>query len=166
MEKLTVTDLGNGVWQFDEDDYVDAYLIVGQSSALLVDALMSERGLLDAVRRVTKLPLTVAITHGHGDHAGRETANFLKASIPQYLSPADLPGLEKMAGESLSGRFLPLEPGQVFDLGDRRLEAIPLPGHTVGGMAFLDRENELLFSGDGIGSGMIWMQLPGCIPME
>ncbi|MFC5677175.1 MBL fold metallo-hydrolase [Aeromicrobium endophyticum] len=40
-----------------------------------------------------------------------------------------------------------IDPG-VIDLGDRRLEAVPTPGHTKGHMVFHDVDNGLLFSGD------------------
>jgi glyoxylase-like metal-dependent hydrolase (beta-lactamase superfamily II) len=40
-----------------------------------------------------------------------------------------------------------IEPG-VVEVGDRRLEAVPTPGHTKGHMVFHDVENGLLFSGD------------------
>ncbi len=40
-----------------------------------------------------------------------------------------------------------IDPG-VIDMGDRRLEAVPTPGHTKGHMVFHDVENGLLFSGD------------------
>ncbi len=38
--------------------------------------------------------------------------------------------------------------GQVFDLGDRTLEAIATPGHTRGHLVFADRAAGLLFAGD------------------
>ena len=38
--------------------------------------------------------------------------------------------------------------GQVFDLGNRRLEAIETPGHTRGHVVFADGEAGLLFAGD------------------
>lgn len=41
-----------------------------------------------------------------------------------------------------------IAPGAVIDLGDRRLEAIPTPGHTSGHMSFVDHEHGLLFAGD------------------
>ncbi len=38
--------------------------------------------------------------------------------------------------------------GQVFDLGNRTLEAIATPGHTRGHLVFADRDAGLLFAGD------------------
>ena len=39
-------------------------------------------------------------------------------------------------------------PGQVFDLGTRRLTAVPTPGHTRGHVVFADAAAGLLFAGD------------------
>ena len=51
------------IWQFTEGDKpyfdVNAYLIVGDRSALLVDALQSETGLLEEIRKLTDKPLEV-----------------------------------------------------------------------------------------------------------
>lgn len=165
MEKLTVAKLPCDVWQFNEDDYVDAYLILGQHSALLVDALMSRRGLLPAIREITDLPVTAVFTHGHGDHAGKEIESLRAAGIPLWLSEKDFFFFEK-SDKDPKEWFHPLRAGQTFDLGGRILETLPIPGHSAGSMAFLDRENQLLFSGDGLGSGMIWMQLPICLSLE
>jgi glyoxylase-like metal-dependent hydrolase (beta-lactamase superfamily II) len=38
--------------------------------------------------------------------------------------------------------------GDVIELHDRRLEAVLTPGHTRGHLAYLDRDNRLLFAGD------------------
>ena len=38
--------------------------------------------------------------------------------------------------------------GDIFDLGDREIEAIATPGHTHGSMTFLDHRTGGLFTGD------------------
>ena len=57
-------------------------------------------------------------------------------------------------------RLTPVDAGFTFDLGGRILEVVPLPGHTPGSIGLFDRANRLLFSGDAVHSGQIWMQLP------
>ncbi|MBW9152261.1 MBL fold metallo-hydrolase [Clostridium estertheticum] len=47
---------------------------------------------------------------------------------------------------------MPVKEGHVFDLGERELEVMYLPGHTNGSIALLDRKNRVLFSGDTISS--------------
>ena len=38
--------------------------------------------------------------------------------------------------------------GSVFDLGERVVEVIAVPGHTAGTIVLLDRKNGIVFSGD------------------
>jgi glyoxylase-like metal-dependent hydrolase (beta-lactamase superfamily II) len=54
----------------------------------------------------------------------------------------------------------------VFDLGGTCLETIMLEGHTPGSCVFLDSCKQLLFTGDSIGAGVFWMQLPGSLPLR
>jgi glyoxylase-like metal-dependent hydrolase (beta-lactamase superfamily II) len=54
----------------------------------------------------------------------------------------------------------------VFDLGGMVLEAISLGGHTPGSMVFYEQERHILLSGDAIGSGAFWMQLPESLPLS
>ena len=45
-------------------------------------------------------------------------------------------------------KTLPVQDGDVFDLGGVQIEAIAVPGHTVGTMVYLDRARRVLYSGD------------------
>ena len=128
------------IWQFTEGDepYLDvnAYLIVGEKSALLVDALQSETGLLDEIRTITDKPLEVFITHGHRDHAGDAVRELHDAGVPIYMSHRDYGLLKGMADYGLQRDWLTdLKPGHVFDLGGFRFEILPVEGHSQGSMA-------------------------------
>ena len=51
---------------------VNVTLVLGDETALVIDTLSTEkqaRALLDAIRSVTPLPLTVLVTHFHFDHS-------------------------------------------------------------------------------------------------
>ena len=161
----------DNIWQFTEGEApyfnVDAYLVIGERSALLIDALQSETGLLDEIRKLTDKPLEVFITHGHRDHAGRAIREFHDAGVPIYMSHRDYDLLKGMDDYGLEpGWLIDLKPGRVFDLGGYRFEILPVEGHSAGSMAALDKERQLLFSGDSIGSGHFWMQLPFCRPLR
>jgi glyoxylase-like metal-dependent hydrolase (beta-lactamase superfamily II) len=54
----------------------------------------------------------------------------------------------------------------VFDLGGTRLETIMLEGHTPGSCVFLDSDKELVFTGDSIGAGVFWMQVPRALSLR
>ena len=45
------------------------YLVTGAREALLIDTCLGVGNLRDQVEALTSLPVTVAITHGHVDHA-------------------------------------------------------------------------------------------------
>ena len=145
---------------------VNAYLYCGSRSAILIDTLEQCRGLYEAVRQITDLPLTVLFTHVHPDHIGVATEEFVSAGAELYVADADLPYLAEMCPWAKEAWFSTLNNGAVFDLGDRRLKTIFLPGHTPGSAVFLDSENGLLFSGDAIGSGGFWMQLANARPLD
>lgn len=79
---FTVQPIMRGVYRFCEnapEAPVDAYLVVGSHSALMIDALEDASGVWNEVRRLTQLPVSLAITHGHGDHAGVALDEFVQA---------------------------------------------------------------------------------------
>lgn len=170
---LATKQLAPNIWTFNESveredgigPQVDAYLITGADRALVVDALMQERGLYRAVRGLTDLPLELVVTHGHPDHAGAAVQDFHDAGCTMYIPMAEKPVLESFKGAPLSW-FQPLEEGMVFDLGGVKLEVLMLPGHTPGGAMLLDRENQLLYTGDAIGAGVFWMHTPVSLPLH
>ena len=167
-DKLSMVRVSERICDFREEGQVDAYLILGDKRATLVDALMNDVGLAAAVREITDLPVDVLITHGHGDHAGAEVQRLRAAGCDVYMAPADVELLIGMFGapEEARGWFRPLRDGDVFDLGGLRLEAVFAPGHTPGSAAFFEPEQKWLFSGDTVGSGAFWMQIPGCVPLH
>lgn len=168
---LEIRPVSEGVWNFVEvvpgGHQIDAYLICGKDRAIMFDTLQEVRGVYEKARELTALPIDVVISHGHGDHYGAATDEFIAAGCPVYLNRADIGVLEGFgAGPFPKGHFRDLEEGQTFDLGGRVLTAMLIPGHTPAGDVLLDRENGLLFTGDAIGSGHFWMQLPTCVSLE
>jgi glyoxylase-like metal-dependent hydrolase (beta-lactamase superfamily II) len=162
-EKVGVKKLDDNLWTFNEANSRDAYLILGTERAALIDALWDKNDLFDCVRNLTSLPVDVLLTHGHRDHAGEALKDFRAAGCALYLNGKDFFLLWDDCGQ---GWFKRLEDGMVFDLGGCRLEAIALAGHTPGGMVFLERTRQLVFTGDGTGAGVFWMQLPGGLPLR
>ena len=57
-------------------------------------------------------------------------------------------------------RTTDIQAGDVIDLGGRKLEILSMAGHTPGSLVALDRDNQLLFGSDSLGSGEIWLQIP------
>lgn len=146
--------------------YVDSYLYIGKSRAAVIDTLQTAEGLYDKVRKITDLPIDVLITHGHLDHCGVAVREFADAGCRIFMSLADFSILTSMVSYVKKEWFIDLHDGDQFDLGDRVLETIGCGGHSPGSVIFLDRKNQIMFSGDSIGSAHFWMQLPSCLSLH
>ena len=143
------------------------YLLEGDERAALLDTGSGFGRLRTTVSQLTKLPVTVLLTHGHVDHA-MGAAEFETV----YLSPADRAvflahGERRFRMECMRlspafpelteadyiptadpDRFLPLHAGDVFDLGGEQIEVFACPGHTPGSVCLLLRRERLLLLGD------------------
>lgn len=137
-----------------EDGMVRFFVLEGSEKALVIDTGMTTENAREIVESVTKLPLILVNTHADRDHIGGN-AGFERF----YMSPNDEARLdEKVAdGRSNRGRVIPVSTGFRFDLGGRTVEVIDLPGHTPGSIALLDLEKRVLYGGDSIQAGNIYM---------
>jgi len=128
-----------------------AYLIAGNREALLIDACSGQEGLKEIVQQlIGTIPVKLALTHGHSDHSGG-----IKFFPDVYLHQADADMIPK--GRTVQRHFI--DDGTVFDLGDKKIEVVGIPGHTPGSVVFFDRSGRYMLTGDGIGSSMVWMQI-------
>ena len=133
---------GNGHLVYNESVYV----LEGEDRALVIDAGTRMPHLSQAVARLTDKPLTLVLTHGHGDHVGGAV------SFPEvWINPADT-ALLGAGRRGYEGEIKFLSDGQVFDLGGRKVEVLFTPGHTAGSTTFFDKERGYGFSGDAFGS--------------
>lgn len=132
---------GNGTLVFNES----IYLIEGETSAILIDAGTKMPGLKKIVENIVKKPVSLVISHAHGDHIGAinewDTV-WINAADEAILSAGAYKGVKRY-----------LTDGQIFDLGGRKIEVIFTPGHTPGSTTFIDREAHYGFSSDAFGSG-------------
>lgn len=166
-ENYEAVEVIKGIWQIsDKPDKikpsVDMYLIEGSDKALLVDAGISNADLRGFIRQITDKPVELVITHGHGDHAAA-MHQFDKV----YMSHKDIDILyEFFKIKADVNKVVDIQGGEIFDLGDCKIELLALPGHTYGTVFLLDEKRQLLFSSDGLGSGTIWMQLPHSTSVE
>ncbi len=136
----------------------DMYLIIGSDRALLVDlsnfikwddtAVAS----LQAIVReeIGARKLFVAVTHYHGDHTGMLPAFHDDPGVTFWIQTAEFKGREIFPAD----RTTPIEGNTTLDLGGGVVvNALEIPGHTDHSTAYFLRGKNLLFSGDGIGSG-------------
>ena len=135
-------------WRIEENE-VRFFLLTGSDRALLVDTGMTIRNARDIAATLTDLPISLINTHADGDHIG---SNEQFASF--YMHPAEEPNYRR---GNRHAAIIPVQEGDILDLGGRPLEIIHLPGHTPGSIALLDRTNRVLISGDTIQAGRIFM---------
>lgn len=169
--RCTIGQISRNLYQLNEANengaYVDSYLITGEKRAAVIDALETAEDLYDRVRSITSLPLDLLITHGHPDHAGEGMKRFYEEGVRIWMDQRDIGLYKTFFNKAFPEDFFHvLENGMTFDLGGTLLETIEVPGHTPGSVIFYDKENSRMFTGDAIGSGHFWMQIPGCLPLH
>ena len=123
------------------------YLIIGEKKALLFDTGMGKGDLAGYVRKLTNLPLEVAISHGARDHHG-QNRQFSNNKV--YYPEKDINRLPATIDKS---KYVLVKEGDKIDLGGRIFEVIDLPGHSFGHVVYLDREHNMAFTADILGSG-------------
>jgi glyoxylase-like metal-dependent hydrolase (beta-lactamase superfamily II) len=152
------------------------YLLEGSERALLIDTaqntqeVMGRNDLKTVVRyllgrnndgsvRAKAVDFVVANTHGHGDHTGKNgqmgdrTVYFPDLDWPNNAPPNYVPVRE---GGGATAHGSGTAAGEIA-LGDRTIRAINIYGHTRGSTGYLDAGNNLIATGDAIGSGYVWM---------
>jgi hydroxyacylglutathione hydrolase len=173
---FAVEELGEGTFAIGEPRYYQqnySYLIVGETRAVLFDSGSGTRDISTVVAHLTKLPVTVVVSHLHFDHLG---------GIGPFgqLAMIDLPGTR---ADDSGGIFHPgryefmgfvdhlaapavrigewLKPGAHIDLGGRTLRVLSTPGHTPSSVALFDAQTKRLFIGDFIYPTTLYAFLPG-----
>lgn len=140
------------------------FLFLGQDRALLLDSGATSSAsqfpiaatvtqLVEEWRVAQGLPsieLVVAHTHGHGDHTAGD-GQFLGLPNTTVVS-ASLSSVTSYFGFTSW-------PNEIveFDLGDRTLDLIPVPGHSSADVAYYDRQSELLVTGDSFYPGFVFV---------
>ena len=140
------------------------FLLFGQDRALLIDTgPQSQAGILPvrqvvnrlvkrwvAVHNPAQYELVVTHTHDHGDHTqgdpqfvGQLQTTLVGASLPEVQS---FYGFTNWPDQIVS-----------YDLGGRVLDLIPSPGHQSAEISFYDRECDLLFTGDVLLPGYLFI---------
>ncbi len=134
-----------------EDGFVRFFLLMGNEKAVMIDSGVNCPNAAEIGASLTKLPIILLNTHGDGDHTSG-TAGFSEI----YIHSDDYNGcnlIEKYPSTTLR----PVEDGDEIDLGGRTLRLIHIPGHTAGSIAILDVEKRVLYAGDSVQMGHVYM---------
>ena len=170
-------------WLYGIYDPIDVYiyLVLGNDTAVIYDTAYGIASIMPVIRKITDLPITCVLGHGHIDHANgayqfgeawihdedfelclRHTG---KTARGMALDRAKEKGIKmpKDFDEDIyikSGRpnLKKMDIGQVFDLGGRSLEVVKMEGHTHGSVGLLVKEDRVLLTSDGA-NPYLWLFL-------
>ena len=165
-----VSMIARRTWCINEYGMDAMFLLEGAHKALLIDTGTGTFDVASLVRSLTDKPLMVVCTHGHVDHVGGigffDTVYLHQDDFAaaRDLSPEMRKGYVRMMNEMSGGLFgvteedvvvfdripelRPLKEGDVIDLGGRKIVVYETPGHTPGGLSFLDVRERIIFTGD------------------
>ncbi len=172
---FSVYQIRTNIFAIYEDKHfqeVISYLITGEKKALLIDTGLGIGDIRAVVNALYDGEIIITHTHTHFDHIGGDW-QFDEVNIPD--NPVAITrarrGLSKEEVEDNMAEGCNCQPyprgfnreeycikpansyrlvrnGDVFDLGDIQLEVIETPGHSPDSVMYLDRKNQLLFTGD------------------
>jgi glyoxylase-like metal-dependent hydrolase (beta-lactamase superfamily II) len=149
---------------------VNAYLVVGQARAALIDSGLGIRDICAEIRKITPLPCLVLNTHYHWDHVGGNV-HFADSAIHErevdlLAQEQDISPFRQAMHSPTARAILPpgfdatayrvvpkpvrriLHEGDQVDLGGRTLGVLHVPGHSPGHVVYQDVESHVLFTGD------------------
>jgi glyoxylase-like metal-dependent hydrolase (beta-lactamase superfamily II) len=150
--------LNQNLIQLTRFRFVNAYLVREDDGFTLVDTTLGGAAddLIGAAQAAGGQIRRIALTHGHGDHAGsvESLKQKLGPDVQVLLGELDARILagEKVVEGKLPGSWPKVQwaPDVRLAPGDRvgSLEVVASPGHTPGHVAFLDSRDRTLIAGD------------------
>ena len=146
----------------------NTYIAVSQQGrCVVVDPGFLERRETDAVTGFIGakglVPEAVLLTHGHMDHIYGAAFMQRRYGIPVYMSDADKPIMtyftrwEKFGIPTADPDFTStdVQDGSVIEAAGMKFRVIATPGHTPGGVCYLEEGSGALFTGDTLFAGAI-----------
>ena len=177
MDIITVKKIKDNLFQLSENISenvaVYMYLVIGSKKAAIIDTGYGLSGDLDdVIKSLTDKPVICLVTHCDPDHAGSAALfndihmsnkdqvlmdNGSLATIGRFGTASAMTDDEERIKyfkehmvKDKSFSYKNIENGEIFDLGDRSLQAISFPGHTEGSMCFWNKEENYCLVGDAV----------------
>ena len=143
-------------------------IVTGEDGrCVVVDPGFRERGETDAVLGFLdtrgRRPAAVLLTHGHMDHIYGVAVLQRRYGMPVYLSDKDKPVMEYFRQAARFGipaadmdfTSTDITDGSEIEAAGLRFKVIATPGHTPGGVCYLEEGSGSLFTGDTLFAGTI-----------
>jgi len=136
------------------------FLLFGEDKVLMQDTGAGGIPIYNTVKSIIdnwleandreSIELIVSHSHGHGDHV---------AGNPQFVGKPNVTmvGTSQVAVRNFFG--IDSWPNDIveYDLGNRIVDIIPIPGHQNAHIALYDRETGILFTGDSLYPGRLYI---------
>jgi hydroxyacylglutathione hydrolase len=137
------------------------YLLFGSSRALLLDTGAGRLAVADNVDSLVQawrarhggrpIELIVAHSHAHGDHVAGD-------SLFRGRPNVTLVGRDTAAVRAFFRIARWPDDSATYDLGDRIIDVLPIPGHQPASIALYDRRTALLLTGDTFYPGRLYVR--------
>lgn len=147
---MTIEKINDTTWCI-EDGFVRCFLLEGMERAVLIDTGATCADARALAESVTDRPVVLVNTHGDGDHVAGN------AAFERFYMHAEDYARCNVAARCPDSELIPLQDGDVIDAGGRPLDIIAIPGHTYGSVAILDRRERVLYTGDSVQDGHVFM---------
>lgn len=165
LNEFRVTKLSEHLYRIVDALDVACYLVVGQQRACLLDTCTGVGNLKQCVEKITRLPLTVVLSHAHMDHSGGagwfENVWMNHSELPILAIHRDIAyrcsffnghlGLNLQECDFLNvpdGGYQDAPEDMELDLGGVTVKLLLAKGHTPGMICPLIPEDRALIIGD------------------
>ncbi|MFC0308248.1 MBL fold metallo-hydrolase [Gallibacterium trehalosifermentans] len=129
-----------------------------EKNAAIIDPGGEAERIIQFIQENQLIPKLILLTHGHLDHVGAAAKLKREFNIeivgPEKSDDYWLQGLPQQAEQFGLPYCAPLTPdrwlneGDVIAVGDLSFEVLHLPGHTPGHIGFINKEENIAFTGD------------------
>ncbi|GFZ33240.1 MBL fold metallo-hydrolase [Clostridium zeae] len=190
---FTIEKIDNSTYVISEEGHwekMHSYLLIGETSALLIDTGLGIGNIRAEVELLTDLPVKVVTTHVHWDHIG---GHGLFNDISVYVSEAQW--LEKgipmpinvIKNNVIKEPFSKMPPKEfdinkykvytgtptkllfdndIIDIGCRKIRVLHTPGHSPGHICLFEEDRGYLYTGDLIYLGTLFAFYPSTNPVD
>lgn len=153
---------------------VNCYLYWDESTSdgVIIDPGADFDTIKSEVEKAGFLPKGLLLTHGHGDHIGAVKETLEYYDIPLYAGEGEeelLTNAQKNLSATMGINLttpLPnrlLKDEESINTGTLNFKILATPGHSPGGICYLDEINNILFCGDTLFFSSIGRtDFPGC----